>query len=256
MISMQTNLRNVQQHREERQMIISQDFSNREQFVNYISALTELVPKDDFIVELCRDKSVLDLGCIDHSYQMALERKENWLHARIRNASKETVGLDILKEDAGELNKKGFHIVVDNVETFNLNRTFDVVVAGDLIEHLSNVGLFLEAVSRHMHPSSLFVITTPNPFNVEQFAQALFRNKIYANPEHTAWIDPRVMHQIISRSPLQIVDFKWIETKFKFRLKGGRVVRRLINPVSEMIMKKRPICRRDFAVILKLKDNE
>ena len=230
---------------------LSKDLSDLNYFIDYISSLKEIIPKDDLIVEACKDKSVLDLGCIDHSSKLALDDEENWLHAQIKRVAKEIIGLDILAEDAAELNRHGYHIEVGNVETFDFARRFDVIVAGDLIEHLSNIGLFLDAVSNHMHSESLFIITTPNPFNIEQFAQTIFRNSIEVNLDHTVWLDPRVMHQLISRSRLRIVDFKWIDTRFKIRLKGGRFVHKIVNRISEMVIRHRPICRRDFAVILK-----
>jgi hypothetical protein len=60
------------------------------------------------------------------------------------------------------------------------------------------------------------------------------------------------MFELVSRTSLQIVGFHWIRTRFTFpvrkRFYGG-----VINAFSRYVMKKRPICGRDFAVILKRK---
>ena len=37
---------------------------------------------------------------------------------------------------------------------FDLNETFDVIIAGEMIEHLSNPGLFLKGIQRFMTPTT------------------------------------------------------------------------------------------------------
>lgn len=228
-------------------------FADRETYVAHVRSRRPIVPKDAYILELCAHRSVLDIGCIDHSYEVALELGEDWLHARIATVADSVVGLDLLEADAAELNGRGYDIVIADAEDFDLGREFDVIVAGDLIEHLSNPGRFLEAAARHMGPDSRLVVTTPNPFNVEQFFQAAFRNQVMVNPEHAAWLDPEVMYELVSRSSLRIVGFEWVDTRFRFVLRGGRVLRRIVNPLASEIMRRRPLLRRDYAVTLALR---
>jgi 2-polyprenyl-3-methyl-5-hydroxy-6-metoxy-1,4-benzoquinol methylase len=230
------------------------DLGDREVYARYVGNLTAVLSKDDFVTQMARGRRVLDLGCIDHDADEALARGDKWLHGRLRSVAEKLVGVDLLASDADALNARGYDIRVADVESFDLGEQFDLIVAGDLIEHLSNIGQFLDSVSRHMHDQSVFMVTTPNPFNVEQFSQALFRNRILVNSQHTVWIDPRVMHELISRSPLEIVDFRWIDTRFAFKLQGGRVVRRIVNPLNELLMQRRPLLRRDYAVVLMLKE--
>jgi SAM-dependent methyltransferase len=229
------------------------ELRDREVYVRYVGDLDEVVPKDDFIVDLARGRRVLDLGCINHSADTALALGDDWLHARLRGAADTLVGVDLLAHDAGVLNARGYDIRIGDVESLDLGEQFDLIVAGDLIEHLSNICQFLDSVSHHMHDQSAFVVTTPNPFNVEQFSQALFRKQIMVNLQHTVWIDPRVMHELISRSMLEIVDFVWIDTRFHFKLTGGRVVSRMVNLLNQLVMTRRPLLRRDYAVVLMLR---
>lgn len=222
-----------------------------EAFTALISERSLEVDKDDLILDLCAGKNVLDIGCIDHSAETALDLGDRWLHSRIRDVAQSVVGLDLLEDDAATLNDLGFNIVAGNAEDFDLGQNFDVVVAGDLIEHLSNIGMFLESVSRHLDPDSLMVVTTPNPFNIEQITQAIFRHRTMVNVEHSVQIDPKAMFQLVERSPLEIVHFRWIDTRFHFVLKGGRIARRIVNPLSRRLMNVRPLIRRDYAVVLR-----
>ena len=226
-------------------------FKTREDYTNYFTRKkNEIIDKNQLIEDLCREKKVLDLGCIDHSSKTAIELGENWLHKKIKNIARELVGVDILENDALKLNKLGYNIICADVESFNLNETFDVIVAGDLIEHLSNIGLFFESVSYHMNQDTIFVITTPNPFNIEQTMYALFHNRIVVHDQHTVWISPQNFWELSSRNKMRIVDFYWIDTRFKFGI-NRKWFKIVVNGISRYIMKKRQICNRDYAIILR-----
>ena len=225
-------------------------FNDRNEFVNYFTRnRNKDVDKNELILNLCKDQNVLDLGCIDHSASTALELGENWLHKQIKNIAFHVTGVDILENDANVLNKQGFEIICANVENFDLGETYDVIVAGDLIEHLSNIGLFLECVKRHMHEKSILIITTPNPFNVEQIMAAIFDNTIYVNEQHTTWLNPHNFWELSARYNLSIIDFHWVKSRFQFKV-TRKFYRLFINKLSAIIMNKRNICKRDYLIVL------
>ena len=217
----------------------------------YISLNTKVLEKNNLILSYCKGKKVLDMGCIDHSFETALSLGDNWLHKQIKDCSTSVKGLDILETDAAELNKLGYNIVAANAESFDLFEKFDVIVAGDLIEHLSNVGLFLDSVRKHMHAESLFIISTPNPACIEQISQAIFNKALVVNSQHTQWLDPVVAWQILNRHQFSIVNFHWVNTRFSNKV-WSTVWRHLVNFITDTLIKKVPLLRRDFVVIVKL----
>ncbi len=224
-------------------------FRDRGEFLNHLRDLDSEVPKEDLVDEYCAGKSVLDIGCIDHDHQTALELGDRWLHKRIKTVAKSVVGIDALESDALTLRSRGFDIRAENAESFDLGATFDVIVAGDLVEHLSNIGQFLDSVARHMHQGSVFLLTTPNPFSIEQFFLCLFEGRIAVNREHTVWIDPCVLWESVTRHGFEVVDALWISTRFRYPL-SRRPWKFLANPVARLVMSRRPFMRRDFAVVL------
>lgn len=230
-------------------------FRSREDFMAFVRTRSAVPDKDDLIVQLCQGRSVLDIGCIDHDLATVASLGTRWLHARIRSAARETVGLDILGREAEELNRRGYAIHVADAQDFDLGRTFDVIVAGDIIEHLENIGSFLRCVGHHMHAESVCVITTPNPFNVEAFVTAITRNYVEVNPQHTVWIDPKVMYQLISRTDLTIVDFSWLRTRFSDTARPG-FKWALARFFGEWVKARRPVCRTDYAVMLMKKQKD
>ena len=58
-------------------------------------------------------------------------------------------GLDILKKNGiGNL----YQGDLENLQAVKLDETFDVIIAGEMIEHLNNPGLFLNGIKRFMTP--------------------------------------------------------------------------------------------------------
>jgi 2-polyprenyl-3-methyl-5-hydroxy-6-metoxy-1,4-benzoquinol methylase len=52
-------------------------------------------------------------------------------------------------------------------------RGFDVVVAGDIIEHLSNPGLMLDGIRSRLATNGRVIISTPNAFGVASWLRVL-----------------------------------------------------------------------------------
>src|ERR1041384_1850702 len=109
--------------------------------------------------------SVLDLGCVDsrparHSAAVRIEYKPNLLFRRIVEVNKDTLGIDIDAEGVAVLKSLGYQAAVGDVETMALPRQFDTIIAGELIEHLENPGLFLRNMRRHLKPTGLLIIST------------------------------------------------------------------------------------------------
>ena len=109
------------------------------------------------------ERRVMDLGCVDsrkarHNAAARIEYKANLLHKRIAEANPDTLGVDIDPEGAAVLNKQGYHVIVADVETMALGRQFDTIVAGEIIEHLENPGLFLRNMHRHLKPGGVVVV--------------------------------------------------------------------------------------------------
>src|SRR3954465_6600413 len=101
------------------------------------------------------EKLVMDLGCVDspparHDAAARIEYKANLLHKRIAEINKEVLGVDIDPEGVNVLNSQGYNTIVGDVETMDLGKEFDTIIAGEIIEHLENPGMFLRNMLRHL----------------------------------------------------------------------------------------------------------
>ena len=164
-------------------------------------------PKNKFILNHIRNKEVLDIGCVNHNplnYQ-----SKYWLHKLLHKYSKNVLGLDLSKEGVEYLNSIGYNVIHEDAENFDLNKTFDVIVAGDIIEHLNNPGEFLESCKRHMDKNSKLLITTPNPWYWKCFLKVFLFGFYETNAEHTCWFDPITLEQLLTRYNLKMLNFEY-----------------------------------------------
>jgi len=173
----------------------------------------------------------MDLGCVDsrkarHDAAARFEYKANLLHKRIAQINPNVLGVDIDLDGAKVLNEQGFHVIVADVETMDLQRQFDTIVAGEIIEHLENPGIFLRNMHRHLKPGGVLIISTPNPF----YAGSAWKIWRYGRPavheEHTGWQDPATLAQLLRRTGYVPLDGFWVQP-FPAILKTWK---RLIRP--------------------------
>lgn len=179
----------------------------------------------DVIRRYVDGKSVLDLGCVDHEAGRSVSAEG--LHRKIKETASELLGVDYQEEEVEKLRGMGYDVIAANVENLDLNRTFDVVVAGNTIEHLSNPGSFLDSVKRHMRENSYFIVTTDNCFGLRSLRWMFLRDRIEPNKEHVVTFEEAVFRQLLRRHGFDVLEFYYYNGPSTNRIKGW-----LINLLS------------------------
>lgn len=161
------------------------------------------------VIKYIVNKNVLDIGCVYHT--MDQEQTETWVHRFLLNNAKRVLGIDILREEIKELKKKGYNVRYGDAETFKLNKKFDVIFAGDVIEHLSNQGLFLERCKKHLKKDGILIVNTPNSFSLyTSFKNAfLLRSNPSSSQQHTCYYTPNTIKELFIRNGFRIVRFEF-----------------------------------------------
>jgi hypothetical protein len=98
----------------------------------------------DFLRPLVEGKDVLEIGPAELVGTVNKRKRDRWIHGRIADVAERLVGVEVSEPQVGALRAEGFDVRLGDAETFDLGEGFDVIVAGELIEHLSNPGLFLD----------------------------------------------------------------------------------------------------------------
>ena len=161
------------------------------------------------------NKTVLEFGCVgmgeDDEYGGI-----NWIHGKAAKVAKKVVGLDLNREGVAKLRKKGYDIRYQNVEEkFDLHEKFDVVLVEEVFEHLSNVGIAMDNVRRHLKKGGYLVITTPHAQSVSFFMQRLFRDKIsgVSITDHTHWYDESTLKTLLKRYNFKAREIWYVQPK-------------------------------------------
>jgi len=145
----------------------------------------EVVRRERYIIDKCRGKKVLDLGAVGFY--------RGWfsgLHRSIMDVTDSVVGIDIDKTGIERAALQGIRNIhygdLQKLGDVDISDTFDVIIAGGVIEHLPNPGLFLMGVKRFFQPNTEMILETPNVFSLHRFYLALRRIE-YVHPEHVCY---------------------------------------------------------------------
>lgn len=162
----------------------------------------------NIIKDLCRNKRVLDVGCVDHDLRN--RRKSVWLHGILRECAASLTGLDYDAANVSQLQREGYNAVCAEAADFELGQTFDVVVAGELIEHLANPAGFLACAKKHLSPDGLLVLTTPNAQGLCYCLQNLFLGHELENPDHVCFYTPRTLACLLRKCGFEMISGVYI----------------------------------------------
>jgi len=173
--------------------------------------------KISFFMRHTFGRKVLDLGCVDHDENNWKSRY--WLHKAIKISAQSLIGLDYYKDGVDKLRALGFNVVEGDAQSFLLDDHFDVVTAGDLIEHLPNLDGFFKSVYSVLVDEGELVITTPNPWCWKYFLYHVFYRKLTpVNREHVTWFCLQTLENLAGRYGFVISSYEYSSRRFYERI--------------------------------------
>jgi len=121
-------------------------------------------------------------------------------------------GLDILE---GHGSKNLYQVDIEALGDVQLNDTFDIILGGEMIEHLSNPGLFLNGVRRFMRDDTLLIITTVNAYCALRFMLYGLRGRGGKNepvhPDHVGYYSYKTISLMLERQDLKLKEFHFYD---------------------------------------------
>ena len=163
------------------------------------------------IIELCTGKKVLDVGCAGQDYSF---NSPEWLHKTLREICSEVDGTDIDREAVKVLNDRGYSVfLTEELET--KDKKYDIILIADVIEHVDNPVSLLLFYSKFLEDNGLIVITTPNAHGIRNFTNILIRNDYSVNMQHTMWLCPKTMTEVMERAKLHFAGFFWLKEYYR-----------------------------------------
>lgn len=160
----------------------------------------------DFFRAHVAGQRVLDIGCVNHEWSTMADPR--WLHRHIAEASQECLGVDILPDGVTAMRKAGFEAVALDINkgpnaTVRAMMPFDVVTAGELIEHLPSPQVLFDFAAQVLKPGGHLVLSTPNPFTLGRMRAGQTRT-VWENVDHVAYFFPAGIAELADRSGMAL----------------------------------------------------
>jgi SAM-dependent methyltransferase len=196
------------------------------------------VRRTPFVTERCRDRVVLDLGCRDETALMKTDTP-HWLHGEIVKVAKRVVGVDYSEQVPPEGIATGPSSRIERGDVTRLeevvrNVDFEVIVAGELLEHLQDPLAFLCQL-RRLYPGRELVLTTPNATSLSNVLLAL-ASRESNHHDHLQIFSIKTLNTLCLRAGFQdweIIPYHVYFTEMLLRSTG---LRRLFVRTSENLV--------------------
>mgnify|MGYP001210356966 CR=1 FL=1 len=168
--------------------------------------------RNRLIIDHCRNKSVLHLGATDAPFTEIKYKNDLLLHTQIMKVAANVKGIDIDQPSIDFLSTKG----INNIESFDMNQLGnldfkpDVIVFGEIIEHLQNLQTALSNLKSIMGTETTLIISTPNLFYILNFLIVLMQNRECIHEDHKTGFTYGSLRQLLEANKLSIEAFHFV----------------------------------------------
>lgn len=154
----------------------------------------DVIEREIYILKKCKDRTVLDIGATGP------------MHEAIHGVAKVCYGIDIVEKEEPNY----FRVDLDKTAHLPSIPEIDIIIAGEVIEHLSNAGHFLDLLAEYACP---IVLTTPNAFAESGFRYVKHNAMEMVNREHVAYYSYKTLSVLFERHGFQMEEFYWYNGK-------------------------------------------
>lgn len=165
------------------------------------------VDRIKYISTACKNRNVLDLGALDETAFLQKTGHGTWLHEEITKVANSVIGLDSSATipDDGLITARNGKIMKGNISdigTFLAKAEFypEIVVAGELIEHLDNPLNFLQSLrSIPRLKGTTLLLSTPNATAIHNCLIAL-ANRESTHGDHLCILSFKTLNTLLDRA--------------------------------------------------------
>jgi 2-polyprenyl-3-methyl-5-hydroxy-6-metoxy-1,4-benzoquinol methylase len=115
----------------------------------------------DFLCGLAAGKSILDIGVVEHT--SSATESPDWLHGKLKRSAARCMGVDVLESEVENLRQRGYNVEFADVTREPLAMTFELIIAGEVLEHLDAPGPFMKNCAAMLETGGRLAVTVPNP---------------------------------------------------------------------------------------------
>jgi 2-polyprenyl-3-methyl-5-hydroxy-6-metoxy-1,4-benzoquinol methylase len=201
-------------------------------------ARARLIDRQAFILERCAGKNVLDIGCADYPMTEEKARNGELLYTNLCRVAARVTGVDYSPEGVRVLQSLGYEDLMvgdaENLSELGLDESFDVIVAGELMEHLMNVGKFFQGVHDLMKPETSLILSVPNAHAAKRFLRVALGSEL-VNKDHAYYFSQANIDLLCERHGLEVK-----ETYYYLAPVNGSMKKVLFFPIKFTIARLSP----------------
>ena len=178
------------------------------------------VVRENFLIDRCAGKRVLHFGFLDAPFTTDRYHTSELLHSRLKQVAHSVFGADISAEaldEYRELSGDRDNMILDvqaPMHPGEFSNRFDIVIFGEILEHLTNPGAALanlRAISL-ANDGCEVCITTPNAFFVGGFVPAI-RSREIVHPDHYYYFSPATLLRLLTDTGFGRVQLKFYSSR-------------------------------------------
>lgn len=164
----------------------------------------------EYLAGLCRGREVLDVGVVEH--QIESSGSGGWLHRQLVRVSTRCVGVDVLPDEVDALRGQGYDVRCHDLTSGPLDDRFDVIVLGEVVEHLDAPVALLASAREMLRPAGRVVLTTPNPYMLHRVWKHL-RGAFPDSADHALLLGPSQVLELAGRADLALDSWRGVRLK-------------------------------------------
>jgi 2-polyprenyl-3-methyl-5-hydroxy-6-metoxy-1,4-benzoquinol methylase len=137
------------------------------------------------------------------------------------------IGLDSSKEAIEIMKKAGYENVflgnVENLKDFSSFSDVEIIIAGEIIEHLSNPGFFLDSIRQFCDGKNIkLVITTVNAYCLFRFVYFFTHiGKEYVHPDHLYYFSNSTLTSLLIKHGFKVTEIVYYNIDRRLRKSKG-----------------------------------
>ncbi len=156
-----------------------------------------------------------------------------WPHKLLREQAGDVYGLDLEYDESLVPSYRADHYFKQSAENFSIDKRFNAIFAGDLIEHLSNPGLFLDSCKRNLKDDGRLIITTPNCYSLFDLFGKIAHFEPVVNRDHTCYFSVKTLKQLFEKNGWEVQEVGFLYS-LGYRYKES-IKKRLLNALYRML---------------------
>jgi len=199
-----------------------------------------------WMLEQASGQRVVHIGCVDTGFLEKKLDQDALLHTQLENVCSQLVGLDNNSQGIQQLREQGFDKLIcgdisdDGMriieETAKLMPGCDLIICGEVLEHVLNYGRFLAGVRElALAFNAPVIISVPNSFSLEGFMSVLMGTE-HVHPDHKCYFSQVTLTTLLNQTGFRVVD-----TYFYSRDRTATRIRRITKKfISKTLLSVRP----------------